>query len=61
LPNNIENVRIEPLGDDGLRGDFLCKNQKIENFCKNNIKKQNSAYMIRAFVAVEDECHEVLV
>jgi GNAT superfamily N-acetyltransferase len=60
LPKDIANVRIEPLGDHHLRGAFLCKNQKIENFCKNNIKKQNNAYMIRAFVAVEGECNDVI-
>jgi ribosomal protein S18 acetylase RimI-like enzyme len=60
LPESIENVRIEPLGDHHLRGNFLCKNQKIENFCRNNIKKQNNSYKIRAFVAIEGDCLDVL-
>lgn len=55
MPKDIDAVRIEPLANYHLRGAFCCKNSKIENFCKNNIRKQNDSYMIRAFVAVEGD------
>jgi GNAT superfamily N-acetyltransferase len=34
--------------------------QKIENYFRNNVKKNNDAYMVRAFVACEGNSVEVI-
>ncbi len=57
---DISRVHIRPLRGDHVRGGFCCTVQKIENYCKNNIRRQHDAYQVRAYVACEAESLDVL-
>ena len=43
-------VQIKPLGKESRRG-FCCGIDKIDNFFKNNAKKDHEKYKVRVFIA----------
>ena len=60
MPVNIENVHVKPLRSEHRRGAFECSNHTIQNYCINNARKNNDAYMVRVYVACEGESLEVI-
>lgn len=60
LDFDLENVRIEPLSRNHKRAAFLCREAKIQNFCRNNARQHNDNFLIRAFVACAPDSVEVL-
>ena len=57
---DITNVKIEPLRREHQRGAFLCTNQTIQNYCRNNARRDNDAYKVRVYVACEEGSLDVL-
>lgn len=51
---DLSNVVIKPLDPETDRAAFCCGHTKIDNFCKNNAKKQNASNRVRAY----DACYE---
>lgn len=56
---NLETVIIEPLGN-YPRGVFSCGHTTIDNFFRNNAKKDHEKYKVRVFVAKRPETEAVL-
>lgn len=57
---SLEAIRIEPLDKSHDRGAFVCTNTTIQNYCRNNARRNNDAYMVRVFVACQGESRSVL-
>jgi GNAT superfamily N-acetyltransferase len=54
-------VNIEPLDQTHDLGAFCCAStSKIQNYCRNNVKKDHKLYKARAYVAVAPENKKVL-
>lgn len=49
---DLAKVVIGPLDPTTDRAAFCCGHQKIDNFCKNNAKKQNASNRVRAYDAI---------
>jgi GNAT superfamily N-acetyltransferase len=61
VPQDITKIHIKPLRSDfHQRRGFRCSVEKIQNYCHNNIHKQNDAYQVRAFVACDGESPEII-
>lgn len=60
LAFNLDEIRIEPLVDEHQRGAFACTNRTIQNYCRNNARKNNDAFMVRVFVACYGESRDVV-
>lgn len=60
LAFNLDAVRVEPLDPKHNRGAFVCTNSTIQNYCRNNARKNNDAYMVRVFVACYGTSMDVL-
>jgi ribosomal protein S18 acetylase RimI-like enzyme len=61
LAITAENIHIKPLRTrDHVRGAFSCTVPKIQNYCRNNIHRQNDAYQVRAYVACAGNALDVL-
>lgn len=50
---DLDNVKIVPLEKKHERGAFSCSVQTIQNYFRNNVRKQHDAYQVRAYVACE--------
>jgi ribosomal protein S18 acetylase RimI-like enzyme len=57
---DIAMIRVEPLRREHRRGAFLCSNQKIQNYCRNNAFRDNCAYKVRVYVACEGDSVDVI-
>lgn len=53
-------LTIEPLAKKHERGAFSCGNVKIDNFFRNNARKDHDAYKVRVFVATEAQSNIAL-
>jgi len=51
---DLSKVEIRPLDPDLGRAAFSCGHQRIDNFCKNNAKKQHSQNKVRVYDAIFD-------
>jgi GNAT superfamily N-acetyltransferase len=60
LPTDISKVKVKPFDAQHNRRAFCCTNAKIQNYFRNNVRAQNDAYMVRAFVACEGDSTDVL-
>ncbi|WP_058187069.1 GNAT family N-acetyltransferase [Terracidiphilus gabretensis] len=60
LAFNLDAIRIEPLSSEHRRGAFVCTNQTIQNYCRNNARKNNDAFMVRVFVACYGTSQDVI-
>ena len=60
LAFSLDSVRIEPLSRVHERGAFVCSPATIQNFCRNNARKQNESYAVRVFVACIEGSQEVI-
>src|SRR3982074_813134 len=55
------NIQIEPLDQTHDRGAFCCAStSKIQNYCRNNARKDHDLYKVRVYVAVRPETKRVL-
>ena len=60
LAFDLDAVRIEPLDKKHNRGAFVCTHQTLQNYCRNNARKNNDAFMVRVFVACYDKSNDVI-
>ncbi len=51
---------IKPLDSSFNRGAFCCGTTPIDNYVKNNVRKEHDLYKIRAFVAHEDGSKDIV-
>ncbi|WP_051334342.1 GNAT family N-acetyltransferase [Bradyrhizobium sp. Ai1a-2] len=59
-PDPIE-IEIQPLDSTHERGAFCCASTKrIQNYCRNNARKDHDAYKVRVYVAVAPSTKRVL-
>jgi ribosomal protein S18 acetylase RimI-like enzyme len=58
---DVRNVHITPLRpDDHRRRGFCCRVEKIQNYVRNNIRKQHEDYQVRAFVACYEASPDII-
>lgn len=60
MPIDISKIRVEPLRQEHKRGAFLCTNETIQNYCRNNARRDNDAYKVRAYVACDGDSLDVI-
>jgi ribosomal protein S18 acetylase RimI-like enzyme len=60
LPLDVANITIQPLRKEHKRGAFLCSNSTIQNYCRNNARRDHDAYKVRVYVACDGDSLEVL-
>lgn len=54
-------IEIQPLDSNHERGAFCCTSTpKIQNYCRNNARKDHEAYKVRVYVAVAPGTKKVL-
>lgn len=59
-PDPID-IEIEPLDPTHERGAFCCASTlKIQNYCRNNARKDHGLYKVRVYVAVAPGTKKVL-
>jgi hypothetical protein len=60
LEFDLDSIHIKPIAKQHKRGAFVCKVPTIQNYCINNVRRDNDRYMVRAFVACQGDCLDVL-
>jgi len=60
VPNDIEAVRIEPLGEHHLLEAFSCTHEGITGYATGRCRKDHGEYRVRVRVAVEGDDPAVL-